>query len=78
MGKKKRKRRFKARTIWAMVLAYFIVGGVVATLFLQGMTSGADPGGAGQPSLSNAWALFPLVAMLWPAFLLWMLVRAFL
>lgn len=79
MGKgKKRKRRFKARTIWMMVLAYFIAGGIVAALFLQGISADAEIAGPGEPSLNNAWGLFPLIVLLWPVFLVVMVVRAFL
>ncbi len=79
MGKgRKRKRRFKARTIWMMVLAYFIAGGVVATLFLQDVVGDGTGTATGEPSLNNAWGMFPLVVIIWPVFLVVMIVRALL
>ncbi|MEZ4396561.1 MAG: hypothetical protein R3C71_06610 [Candidatus Krumholzibacteriia bacterium] len=76
MSKRKRKRRLRPRTIWWLVLGYFVLGAVVAALFLQQMTAGAPRVGAGEPSINNAWGLFPLVVMLWPIFLVVYVVRA--
>jgi len=78
MTKRKRKRRLKPRTIWLLVLGYFLVGSVLAALFLQQLTAGAAPATPGQPSLNNAWALFPVVVMLWPIFVIVWLVKALL
>ena len=51
MSKRKRKRRLRPRTIWWLVLGYFVLGAVVAALFLQQMTAGAPRVGAGEPSI---------------------------
>jgi hypothetical protein len=78
MTKRKRKRRLRPRTIWLLVLGYFLVGGVIAALFLQELTAGTTPAAPGQPSLNNAWGLFPIVVMLWPLFLIVWLLKALL
>ncbi len=76
MTKRKRKRRLRPRTVWLLVLGYFIVGTAIAMLFLQQLTASAGPAPPGQPSLNNAWGLFPLVVMLWPIFLVILIVKA--
>jgi hypothetical protein len=76
MTKRKHKRRLRPRTIWLLVLGYFIVGSVTAAFFMQQLTAGAQPAVPGQPTLNNAWGLFPVVVMLWPIFLVVMLVKA--
>jgi hypothetical protein len=76
MSKRKHKRRLKPRTIWILVVAYFVVGGVIAALFLQQLAAGVKPAGPGEASLNNAWGLFPVVVMLWPVFLIIWLVKA--
>lgn len=76
MTKRKHKRRLAARTIWLLVLGYFILGAIVGALFLQQLTAGAARPTTGEPSIQNAWGLFPVVVMLWPIFLIIWLVRA--
>lgn len=76
MTKRKHKRRLAARTIWLIVLGYFILGAIVGVLFLQQLTAGAERPASGEPSIQNAWGLFPVVVMLWPIFLIIWLVRA--
>ncbi len=78
MGKRKKKRGPSARMVWSLVLGYLIIGGVVATLFLQQVGSGADPAPGADPTLNNAWGLFPLIVLLWPIFLIVMIVKVFL
>ncbi len=78
MSKKKSKRRkLKTRTIWILVLSYMVLGAVVATLFLQQTTAGAEIGAPGQANLNNAWGLFPLIVLVWPIFLVIFLIRAY-
>lgn len=76
MGKRKKKRGPGARVVWSLVLGYLILGGIVAVLFLQQIAAGADPAPAGGPSLNNAWGLFPLIVLLWPIFLVVMILKA--
>lgn len=78
MSKRKRKRRPRPRTVWLLVLGYFVLGAIVAALFLQQMTTGVAQPSGGEPTVNNAWGLFPLIVMLWPIFLVIYILRALL
>jgi hypothetical protein len=78
MGKRKKKRKLGPRMTWSLVLGYFILGIVVAALFLSQVNSGAEPVNPDEASLYNAWGLFPLVVLLWPVFLVVLIIKAIL
>ncbi len=76
MGKRKKKRKLSPRTSWLLVLGYFILGVVVAALFLSQVSTGSQPVDPDEASLYNAWGLFPLVVLLWPVFRIVLVIKA--
>ncbi len=75
MSRKKKKARFKPRTIWAMVIGYMVVGAIVAILYLGQQVPDPELIDASAPPGSNPWALFPVFVMLWPIFLVILIVK---
>ncbi len=76
MGKRKRKRKLSPRLTWLLVLGYFTLGVVVAALFLSQVNTPAQPVDPDEASLYNAWGLFPLVVLLWPVFMIVLIIKA--
>ncbi|MCP4547374.1 MAG: hypothetical protein GY835_13030 [bacterium] len=75
MGKKKKRRKLKTRTIWILLSSYMIVGVVVALFVLNNHTSDPVQTEAGQQAASGAGTVFPLIVMLWPIFVVIHLIR---
>ncbi len=78
MAKRKKKSKLSARAVWSLLIAYVVAGVVVAILYLNRNAPGSEDVDAVQQGLSNAWGLFPIVVILWPIFLIVLLVQAFL
>jgi hypothetical protein len=75
VSRKKKKSRISVRTAWVLFVAYIVVGMVVAILFLGPSETGTATATSPQDAAMSPWALFPLVALLWPIFLVIMIVR---
>ena len=69
MGKKKKRARFSARTIWAMFIGYMVIGAIVAIVYLGRKAPDPELIDATTAAGSNPWALFPVFVLLWPIFL---------
>lgn len=77
MAKKKKKRKLKPRTIWSLFIAYFLAGIIVAILYLNHNAPDPDTANAAQQGATSAWGLFPILVMLWPVFLVILLIQYF-
>lgn len=77
MSRKKKKSRIGARTAWILFTAYMVAGIVVAILFLGSSETPATAATSPQDAAASPWALFPVVALLWPIFLVILIVRQF-
>jgi hypothetical protein len=78
LSKKRKKRRISPRTAWILTIGYFVLGFIVAVLFLNSVDPQTAPGtdpNTGIPS--TPWIMFPLVVIFWPVFLGIMLWRMF-
>ncbi len=77
MGKKKKRARFGARTIWMMIIGYLVLGVITALIYLS--RNAPDPAYVDMSSqgMTNPWALFPVVVMLWPIFVVVLLFQIF-
>ena len=75
MGKKKKRARFKPRTIWAMVIGYIVIGAIVAMIYLGQQAPDPQLLDGSAPPGANPWALFPVFVMLWPIFLVVLIVK---
>jgi hypothetical protein len=77
MAKRKKRSRFRARTIWAMIISYLVLGVILALIYLEQNAPEASITDANAQVQPTAWALFPIVVMLWPLFLVILLVQIF-
>ena len=77
MAKRKKRSRFRARTIWAMIISYLVLGVILALIYLGQNAPEASITDASAQVQPNAWALFPIIVMLWPLFLVILLVQIF-
>jgi hypothetical protein len=80
MAKKKKKRKLKPRTIWLLSISYFVIGFLVAILFLNSISPETEvvENDNTQNARTSPWMLFPVVVMLWPIFVVVMIARHFL
>jgi len=77
VSRKKKKSRISARTAWLLFIGYMVAGIVVAILFLGPSETPTAAATDPQAAAANPWALFPVVALLWPIFLAILIVRQF-